>query len=330
MKNNLNTYLKLYREFQKDITLVSRETGTTWWGNRVKYLDEDFNSNKFPFYNHRSVLECEAVIEYDNPDKYLNLRLIKKAEEQIKRDGLDYAIWFTGGKSYHLHVLFDVKSASRISLLKKVILRYYGTLYIDARNHIVTESEYKEFDSVKQDKYVRMLPDLRMSDNNHLVRAEYGLHEGSGNKKGLIRKTVKYGECLSVLPSGVWQSYSDKITAVIKRKVSEGVGQVIDSPEVKLLLSTTDFKKFRDGKKRALFILINLLKKNRFNPEGKYDKTELVDVLWDWYKYVGGYELTKNSIAGMVGYYWTRDYSRMGVGYIREVLEELGHKVENK
>ena len=328
MKTNLNTYLKMYSEFQKDITLVSRESGTTWWGNRVKYLDDDYNSSKFPFYNHRSVLDCEVVIEYDNPDKSLNFRFIKKAEELIKRDGLDYAIWFSGGKSYHLHIMMNFKNASRLSLIKKTVIRYYGTFYINGRNHIVSQFDYNGFSDVKKDKYVRMLPDLRLSDNNHLVRAEFGLHEGSGFHKGLIRKTPTYGDSLSVVSSVIWQSYADKVTAVIKRQVSIGVGNVIDSPEVKLLLSTTNFKQYGDGKKRVLFILINLLKKTVYNPEGLYGKSELVDFLWDWYKYVGGYELTKNSISGMVGYYWSRDYSRMGIGYIREVLEEIGHKTD--
>ena len=329
MRDNLNTYLKKYWEFQKDITLVSRESSTTWWGNRVKYLDDDYNDSKHSFYNHRSVLECEIVIEYDNPDKALNLRFIKMAEELVKREGLEYSIWFSGGKSYHLHILMDLKKASRISLIKKTIIRHYGTLYISGHNYLVTKEAYDKFDKAKKDKYVRMLPDLRLSDNNHLIRAEYGLHEGSGNHKGLVRKTVNYGEVLSPVVSDIWQEYSAKITAVIKRQVSTGVGNVIDSEEVKLLLSTTNFKKFGDGKKRVLFILINLLKKTNYNPEGRYDKVELVDFLWDWYKYVGGYELTKNSIAGMVGYYWTRDYSRMGVGYIREVLEEIGHKTDS-
>jgi len=129
------------------------------------------------------------------------------------------------------------------------------------------------------------------------------------------------------LPNGVWQSYSNKLTTIIKRQVTTGISDVVDSDEVKTLLSTTKFKSFGDGKKRALFILINLLKKNDYNPNGHYDtKEKLIEFLWDWYKYVGGYQQTKIDLSRMVGYYWGRDYSRMGVGYIRDVLEELGGK----
>lgn len=326
--NTLHHWLKVYQQYQEDITLCSRDTAKSWWANRVKFLDEDYNDCKFSHYNHRSVLDMEAVIEYDNPDKTFNLKLINEVEKLLDRDKIKYALFFSGGKSYHLHILFDPKNASRLQLLKKVILRYYGTMYVNAKGKVLNHEEYDKLDPEVQEEYIRHLPDLRLAENNHLVRAEYGLHEASGNHKSTTRRSPDFAASLSELPPHIWQDYSRKITTVIKREVSVGVGDVIDSPEVKLLLSTTNFKQYGDGKKRVLFILINLLKKTVYNPEGRYEKQDLVDFLWDWYKYVGGYELTKQSIVGMVGYYWSRDYSRMSIKYIREVLEELGVKNE--
>ena len=327
VKNNLHQWLKLYSKFQNDITLCSRESATTWWGNRIKFLDDDYNNQKFPHYNHRAVLDCEIVIEYDNPDKELNKRLINVVEKRLEVDGVKYATWYSGGKSYHCHVLIDRKSASRVSLLKKAFIRYYGVLYLNGKNKVITLPEYKLLSGDEQESFVRVMPDIRLADNNHLVRAEYGLHEHSGNHKSVVKKCPDYGVELSVVPVGVWQEYSNRLTAIIKRDVTIGVSNVIDSDEVKLLLSTTNFKSFGDGKKRVLFILINLLKQTSSNPNGRFAvKSELVDFLWDWYKYVGGYEFTKQSISGMVGYYWSRDYSRMGVKYIREVLEDIGVK----
>jgi len=325
--NNLHQWLKTYQTHQEQIQLVSRESATTWWGSRVYFLDEDYNDNKYPFYNHRAVLDCEVVIEYDTPERELNLALVKVAERQLEADNIGYSLWYSGGKSYHLHLLIDAKDAGRVQLLKKTVTRYYGTVYMANKSNVISHREYEVLSDKEKERYVRVLPDLRLCDNNHLVRAEYGLHEASGNHKQLTRRTPCYGEELSVVPMAVWQSYSNKLTAVIKRTVSTGLNDVIDSPEVKALLSTTNFKQYGDGKKRALFILINLLKKNTYNPNGTYDtKEKLIEFLWDWYKYVGGYQNTKIDLSRMVGYYWYRDYSRMGVGYIREVLEEISGK----
>lgn len=325
--NNLHYWLKKYSAYQDNIQLCSRESTTTWWGNRVNFLDEDYNDQKYPFYNHRAVLDNEVVIEYDTPNKDFNLALIRTVEQQLDKDGIKYSLWFSGGKSYHCHVIFNKKNASRLSLLKKSIVRHYGTLYFSAKSNIISWKEYEQLEDNDKEKYVKMIPDLRLCDNNHLVRAEYGLHEESGNHKRLVRMSPCYGDEENELPVGVWQYYSNKLTTVIKRQVSIGISEVMDSEEVKLLLSTTNFKQYGDGKKRALFILINLLKKNHYNPNGKYDsKEELIDFLWDWYKYVGGYQNNKIDISRMVGYYWNRDYSRMGVGYIREVLEDIGVK----
>lgn len=323
--NNLHYWLKKYSMYQDKIQLCHRESSTSWWSNRLYFLDEDYNDKKYPFYNHRVVLDNEVVIEYDTPNRDLNLAFARIVEQQLEKHNIKYSLWYSGNKSYHLHMIFNKKNATRISLLKKSIARHFGTLYFSAKSNIIHWTDYEKLSDNEKESYVKILPDLRLCDNNHLVRAEYGLHEESGNNKRLVRMSPCYADEESDLPVGVWQYYSNKLTAVIKRKVSLSVNEVIDSEEVKLLLSTTNFKKYGDGKKRALFILINLLKKNSYNPNGKYDtKEELIEFLWDWYKYVGGYQNTKIDISRMVGYYWNKDYSRMSVRYIREVLEDIG------
>ena len=74
-----------------------------------------------------------------------------------------------------------------------------------------------------------------------------------------------------------------------------------------------------DGRERALFLLIHLLK-------SKNTKGELQEHLIDWYKYSGGYKLTNEDIKHKIEYQWNRNYN-FGTPYIKELLEDLG-KVE--
>ena len=293
--NTLNAYLREYYKLHENIVLVSRPTEKTYWNDRCSYLDDNYNPNKH--YNHRSVLDNEVVIEFDMDDPAENVRLSTLVENRLKEDRIAYSAWFSGGKSTHIHFLINTKNCSNIRLLKKIVMSYYA----------------RDCD---------VLPDLRLAENNHLVRAEFGIHEKTQINKHMLRK-FKNPILEQDLTNKVWQIYSHKQTAVVKRRVSCDLSSVLESKEVGFLLSSTQFRELGDGRERVLFALIHLLKT-------KYtDKSELVKYLVDWYKYSGGYKLSSSDIVHKVNYHYNRSY-RITEDYIKELLEEIGYKGEVK
>ena len=62
-------------------------------------------------------------------------------------------------------------------------------------------------------------------------------------------------------------------------------------------------------------VLIQTLKK-------QYEKDDLVDFIYDWYRYAGGYKMDEISIRRKVYYHWNRDYGVFH--WIEELAEELG------
>ena len=289
----LRGFLNKYYELQDDITLVYRPSAKSWWNNRCQYLDDRYIPNT-P-YNHRSILRNEVVVEFDNEDKKKNETFINAVRKSLHKDGISYHLWFSGGKSYHLHFLINTKTASNIKLLKTVILRYYS-------------------------EGLPELPDMRMADNNHLIRAEYGLHENKGTYKKLVFKSRNYLK-INELPQAVWSEYVKKMTTVVKRRTTIDMKDVLNSKELALVLSSTDFRnKIGDGRERLLWMLIHLLK-------SKHTKESLNRYLWEWYKYSGGYKLSLEDIKSKVNYHWNRNYN-ITIDSISDLLKELGVEVK--
>lgn len=292
-------YAKYYfTNLQKEFKVVSRLSTKTGWGDRCDYLDNKYTHHKH--YNHRSVLDSEVVIEFDLEDKKVNLKLINQVEKNLKRDGMAYNLWFSGGKSYHLHFFIQTKECGRLPLLKKTVMRYYN-----------------EGNTV--------IPDFRLADTNHLVRAEFGLHEGTQLNKRRVRS---WGDFLvpNKLPTIVWEAYSKATITVIKRSNTIQTKDMMRNEKVKKLMDPVWFRNVGDGRERVLFVLIHLLKKNDVNPHGKFTtQEELVTFLQDWYKYCGGYKIDRTSIKWKVTYHWNRRYVITDY-YIDDLMEELGVK----
>ena len=199
-------------------------------------------------------------------------------------------MWFSGSKSYHVHFFIDVKQATNISLLKSVVMRYYT----------------KDLD---------IKPDLGLA-GKHLVRAEYGLNEKTGNPKRKIRESPSYPQEASIVTEA-WQQYVREMNWLLKRTMSVNVKDLADSDLIKRLLDTTYFNdNVKDGRSRVLFVLANVLK-------AKYEKKDLVSLLQNWYKYTNGKKLTDGQIAHQVYRAYNSDMSP-GKTYIHQLLLELG------
>ena len=288
MKRTLSTYLNKYHEFQSEIPLCYRSSSKAWWNDRCLYLDNKYSDLKN--YNHRMVLRDEIVIEFDNDSREKNYELIEKVAKKILKDGIRYSLWHSGNKSYHLHFFINTKNSTNVRLLKKSVMRYY------------TEG-------------LEILPDLQLA-GSHMIRAEFGLHEGSGKHKNLIRQSPHY-PTKAELPQEVWDRYKTEMSKVQKWKMSMSVKDLADSDMIKEMLDTTNFNKLNDGRERILFVLSNVLCY-------KYEKKELIQLLQDWYRYTNGRKLSRGQIKYKVDRAYRKPYS-IGEYYIRSLLEEL-HK----
>jgi len=290
-QRTLTTFLNRYYKFQDSIVLVYRPKGTINWSDRCLFLDDSYDGRKQ--YNHRSILQNEVVIEFDDDDMITNKKYADIVARRLQADGFHTAKWWSGNKSTHLHFFINPMKAHNIPLLKNTIMRHYGKGL--------------------------PLPDLRLCANNHLIRAEYGIHEGTGKKKKLISISGKYPK-VNKISKVIWDKYIIAARTVMRRRVSTDVNKISELPGFKYILTSHEFKEAEDGRERALFLLIHTLK-------GQYEgrKAEFARYLIDWYKYSGGFKLTSQQIENKLNYHWKKNYT-LGETFLNELLESIGCK----
>ena len=287
---NATTLWKQYQQHQKEILLVYHPTLTSSWRDRVLFLSKDYSS--FKKYNHRSILKNEIVIEYDEEDKELNRKLTDKVSQRLTKLNIPWSKWSSGNKSTHLHCFLKLPDKINYSLFKRSFLS------------VITKGLSE---SIK--------PDTQLC-GAHLIRAEYGVHEKTGNIKKLISKSRDYPRAGEVPPE-VWKEYSYRMKLSVKNKMHWNTKDLVNSKEVKLLMDSINLKRAGDGRERVLWLLIHLLK-------GQYETKEaLTEFLVNWYKYSGGYKLGAEDIRRKVKNQYHKEYTP-GVTYIKNLLEDLG------
>ena len=287
---SLTTYLRKYMQIQENIVLVYRPTLKNGWSNRCLFLDDNYDGHT-P-YNHRSILEPEVIFEFDTESPQLNKELINVVSSRLSQDGFSWNKWTSGNKSIHLHTMVDTKNAKSIPLLKKCLLRYYTS-------------------------GLEVLPDLRLAARNHLIRAEYGVHEKTGKQKKFISGRGKYPE-LNNISETVWHMYVREQEINSKRKLTTDLSELEAHKGFKYIINSEEFRASDDGRERALFMLIHILK-----PKYKDKRDELIAFLQDWYRYSSGTKLTEKQIAHKVYYHWNKTYNITN-RYINELLESIG------
>lgn len=290
-KSTLTSYLSKYYDIQPEIMLVSHPYRDSSWGDRCLFLSEEYNPEKK--YNHRTILLNEVVIEFDGKDAKDNRAKAVEVCKRLKTDRIEYSFWWSGNRSYHVHFFIDVANAGHIPLLKNVVSRHY------------TEGI--------------ALPDLQLCALGHLIRAEYGVHEKTGEYKSLEKSTEQYPK-ICRLPNVVWDKYVKAATTVVKREMTKQVNDLSSLPGFKHVISAVDFRANDDGRERALFMLIHTLK-----PEYANRKDDLVRFLQEWYRYSSGKQLSDEAIKRKVDYHWSRDYT-LTERYLNELLESIGRE----
>ena len=290
-RKTLKTYLNKYSVIQEDILLCSRLTNSgegSSWSDRCLYMEEGYSAKKH--YNHRITLDKEIVIEFDEEDLKKNKDMAVEVTKRLIKDGIPYTMWFSGSKSYHVHFFINPREATNLRLLKSCVMRHYT-------------------------KGLEFKPDLQMA-GSHLIRAEFGINEKTGNPKKIINEREEYPKICPVVEEA-WELYLHDMAWIMKRSMNKTIKDISNSAEVRKLLDTAYFNDvLKDGRTRILFVLANVLK-------NKYDKRELISLLQTWYKYTNGKKLTQGQVAYQVHAAYRTDKCP-GITYILQLLRELG------
>ena len=265
--------LNYYSTFQ-ELTVVYRPNPRVDWGRNRKIYDGICDLE----YNHRTILNNEVVFDFDNDKESVNKDNALKVCETLDADNINYSLWFTGNKGYHIHAFWkDLSSIKELSLMKRIILKYYAW---------------------------GMDIDYQLA-GKHLVRMEYGIHEKKRSQnKILIRLS---NNCLTLIDCHTpnnnllkifWEKYAEEINNRLIRKLEPTNTPELDDTIKKILNGKI---MLRDGRKNMLWFLIHQLK-------GKMTQEEVTSKLISWYKYNGGTELTDGQISFQVRYQWDRTY----------------------
>lgn len=289
--NKVIPYLNKYYKLQDKIIVCYRPTLKNSWGDRCLFLSNEFDQLKE--YNHRSILQNEVVFEWDEEDIKTNRKNCDIVATRLKKEGYKVAKWKSGNKSTHLHVFINIAGAKNISLLKRCFVRYFSSGL--------------------------PLPDLRLTSDNHLIRAEYGVHEKTGVRKHLISKDKDYPK-VRAIPTEVWTIYNEKMRVNLKRQNTIQFSDLSEHPIIKLFLNNDKIREVGDGRDRILFALIHVLKHKYKN-----DKEGFIKFLHEWYRYSSGCKLDEWSLRQKVNYHFNRDYN-IGVNYLYNLAEELNLK----
>lgn len=296
--NRLTHYLEAYYKIQPDILLCYRpenEGVGSSWSDRCMFKEEGYSATKK--YNHRMTLDKEVVIEFDEDNPEDNRRVADQVIKRLQKDGIKYSMWFSGSKSYHVHFFIDPRQAANLKLLKSGIMRHY-----------CRDLEFK--------------PDLQLA-GKHLIRAEYGVNEKTGNNKYKVGESKQY-PVINEMPQAVWDKYIKEMQWLVKATMTRSVSEIANSDLIKKLLDTTYFNEsIKDGRARIIFVLANVLCTT-------HEKRELVELLQKWYKYTSGRKLTDGQIAYQVYNAYSKRYN-IGEKYLLQLMLELGVKdiVEN-
>jgi len=285
----LQYYLDKYYEMQDSILVCYRPKTDSSWSDRCLYLSDSYDANKE--YNHRSILKNEVVIEFDDKDKDQNKKNALEVAHRLRSNGFMVSIWSSGNKSTHVHTFIEIGEAKSVPLLKNCFIRQYT----------------KDLP----------LPDLQLCADNHLIRAEFGVNEKTGEKKTLINQDTSY-PVIKRVPEAVWDRYTHEKKIIAQRRISMDLNDISTLPGFQFILTTDEFRKADDARERALFMLIHILKKKYLN-----DKPKFLQYLQDWYSYSGGRQLTPRDIENKLNYHWTKQYN-IGQRYLNELLESIG------
>lgn len=251
------------------------------------------------WFNHREVLPEELIADYDCPEKELfdNAMLLV---EKLKEENINFSAWRTNGEEnggVHIHALWDIpETVKDVKLLKKLLLEYYvGSL-----------------ENAKLDTQVL---------GKHLIRCEAGEYDKLPSWQAKRKTLIGYnGNPLekNKVPQKVWDEYCSKI---LRAKLANlRMGRKISSsgatPNSINFILSPNFKEYRDGGKRALFILSSYYH--------HLPNQELYDLLSEFSKYNCRTPQEDYVIKQMVKRTKNHKGRRVGESYRKDFLRSIG------
>lgn len=288
----MNTFAKCIKKYvgytDEPLLLVFHPQEDSYWNVRHLYGKEGFNP--FIRYNHRTIFSNEVVIEFDDDTPAVNRKHADTVFTRAKKLGFYPSKWSSGNKSTHVHFFFQKTQGATLSLLKGILIKHLC----------------KGLPS----------PDLKLTSDGHLIRAEYGVHEKTGKTKQPISISKHY-PTPSPIPVEVWQTYSQERYRLLNITATEISSNLVEHGAIQFLLDSANVRELvGDGRERIMWLLINVLKKNM-------ERKELVHFIKEWYKYANGNKLDSKSIENKIDYQYRKSYT-ITVFTIYKVCQEIG------
>ena len=278
----IKEYLNYYSTLQS-IEVVYRPHPRVSWGRNRKMYDGNCDLE----YNHRSILDCEVVFDFDSEKQEENVENSFEVVQRLSNDNIYCTVWDTGNKGMHIHTLWsNIKEFKDLTLMKKTILKYYA---------------------------YGMNIDYQLA-SKHLVRMEYGINDKKwhNNKMPLSDTEIVY----NTIPEHIIEQYKIELNRFLTRKLDTPIE--LDDNLLKEFLEG----KFEivDGREKFMVFLINALK-------NKMQEEELVSRICSWYFYSSGTKLTERDIRAKVRYHITRNVNySFGMHYFKSLMKDYDVK----
>lgn len=295
MTSRLHTKLEEYKRLTgEDVHVVYHPNKTASW-QRATFQGEDYNPDTA--YNHRTIYSSEIVLEYDDADRKTNYELAIRASKKMTDENAAHSIWTSGNKSTHIHAFFNFSDAENVRYLKRLILKHFGSV-----KHL---GEWYE-------------PDMALASPNHLVRAEYGVHESTGNNKALVDAS-RYFPQYNSIPVDVWDKYDSNKHDYNNYEDEELVESVANSEAFRWLLDPENVREVGDGRKRGVFILGNILWQ-----QTDKSKEDIINFCKEWYREAGGHDYKDSNIRNALQSNFQRGGYTPGYLYLNDYLSDIG------
>lgn len=244
-------------------------------------------------YNHRSVLQNEVVLDLDAKTKEENFEALRKIVARLGALGIKHSVWESGGKGFHVHTFWKRLGTVKEQRLMKDLLSAWLTWRTGAK------------------------VDTQLN-GNHLVRLEYGYYEKTypkGDRKLPINAENHFVE--NEIPEHLWGEYATEVLSWALRRLSPEKKKPLRGVPICLrYIMSQEFKKHRDGTKRALFVIASYHR--------KLSDDALFELLTEYNSYYCSEKLSDRKIKSLIRSVRKHKGRPVGCRYRHELLREVG------
>ena len=270
---------------------------------------------------HRSMMDNEIVIESDYPDYIDNFEAAKIIGKMIEGMGFIPHYYYSGNKSIHIHVFLDWACMTGIELWKDV-KKFKQDFIIWLRTEMIScfGTNVRQFDKdlIKATHLIR----CELSKNkkgyktflgythNDLSFIPYVCNEENRIYPRLGKIKLSNPHCINELLDRFYEGKEKNKPSNIPTFNPDDCPNEIRQSVGRLL--SDDFKKVKDGKQRAMFIIVSELRRVVGDDKAK-------PMINDWNVRMGS-PIEQREID----YRFTKKTYTLSNKYIHDFMEELG------